>query len=132
MGTKGLDDLQARCRKYYENGARFAKWRNVLKISKDGNPSEAAIFDCTMTLAKYATICQLEGLVPIVEPEVMLDGDHDIETAFQVLIFPRKFQREWHNSLLTLYSRQYLLRCLASRSSVVASQRRRPRYTSMK
>lgn len=82
--TKGLDDLQARCRKYYENGARFAKWRNVLKISKNGNPSEAAIFDCTMTLAKYATICQSEGLVPIVEPEVMLDGDHDIETAYRV------------------------------------------------
>merc|ERR1712137_1441901 len=82
--TKGLDDLQARCKKYYENGARFAKWRNVLKISKDGNPSDVAIMECTATLAKYACICQSEGLVPIVEPEIMLDGDHDIEVAHRV------------------------------------------------
>jgi len=82
--TKGLDDLQVRCKTYYENGARFAKWRNVLKISKDGNPSDVAILECTACLAKYASICQSEGLVPIVEPEVMLDGDHSIEVAYRV------------------------------------------------
>eukprot|EP00811_Abedinium_folium_P037167 NODE_9807_length_1398_cov_2.524784.p1 GENE.NODE_9807_length_1398_cov_2.524784~~NODE_9807_length_1398_cov_2.524784.p1 ORF type:complete len:286 (-),score=104.47 NODE_9807_length_1398_cov_2.524784:330-1187(-) len=87
--TTGLDDLAERCRNYYEGGGRFAKWRNVLKISKDGNPTQSAILDCTMTLAKYATICQTEGLVPIVEPEVMLDGDHDLATAQRV------HQRVW-------------------------------------
>jgi len=82
--TSGLDDLAARAAKFYEAGARFAKWRNVLKISKDGNPTDAAILDCTMTLAKYAVICQANGLVPIVEPEIMLDGDHDLETAQRI------------------------------------------------
>eukprot|EP00811_Abedinium_folium_P035949 NODE_8700_length_1475_cov_14.614243.p1 GENE.NODE_8700_length_1475_cov_14.614243~~NODE_8700_length_1475_cov_14.614243.p1 ORF type:complete len:367 (-),score=139.61 NODE_8700_length_1475_cov_14.614243:287-1387(-) len=82
--TMGLDDLAQRCKNYYEGGARFAKWRNVLKISKEGNPSEAAILDCTVTLARYAAICQTEGLVPIIEPEIMLDGDHDLETAQRV------------------------------------------------
>lgn len=78
--TRGLDDLAERCQKYYEAGARFAKWRNILTIS-ESNPSELAIFDCCQTLAKYAAICQTAGLVPIVEPEIMLDGDHTIEKA---------------------------------------------------
>eukprot|EP00747_Dinoflagellata_sp_TGD_P145371 gnl/TRDRNA2_/TRDRNA2_176582_c0_seq1.p1 gnl/TRDRNA2_/TRDRNA2_176582_c0~~gnl/TRDRNA2_/TRDRNA2_176582_c0_seq1.p1 ORF type:complete len:385 (-),score=97.39 gnl/TRDRNA2_/TRDRNA2_176582_c0_seq1:440-1543(-) len=82
--TSGLDDLAQRAAKFYEGGARFAKWRNVLKISKDGNPTDAAIIDCTTTLAKYAVICQANGLVPIVEPEVMLDGDHDLGTAQRI------------------------------------------------
>jgi len=81
--TMGLDGLADRCKKYYEQGARFAKWRNVLTIS-DTNPTDAAILDCVNTLAKYAAICQTEGLVPIVEPEIMLDGDHSFETARRV------------------------------------------------
>lgn len=82
--TAGLDDLADRAGKFYQAGARFAKWRNVLKISKDGNPTDASILDCTTTLAKYAVICQEAGLVPIVEPEIMLDGDHDMETARRI------------------------------------------------
>jgi fructose-bisphosphate aldolase class I len=78
--TKGLDGLFERCEKYYADGARFAKWRNVLSIS-DVNPSDAAIHDCVTTLAKYAAICQAAGLVPIVEPEIMLDGNHTLERA---------------------------------------------------
>jgi fructose-bisphosphate aldolase class I len=81
--TAGMDDLAPRCAKYYEAGARFAQWRNVLTIS-DTNPTDAAIYDCVMTLAKYAAICQSEGLCPIVEPEIMLDGNHSLETARKV------------------------------------------------
>ena len=81
--TTGLDGLLERCQQYYKDGARFAKWRNVLSIS-DVNPTDAAIHDCVTTLAKYAAICQEAGLVPIVEPEIMLDGNHTLERAKQV------------------------------------------------
>jgi fructose-bisphosphate aldolase class I len=81
--TQGIDDLDARCKKYYEQGARFAKWRGVLHI-KDvlgATPSQLAIQENAMTLARYASICQANGLVPIVEPEVLMDGDFSIEVA---------------------------------------------------
>jgi fructose-bisphosphate aldolase class I len=81
--TTGLDGLFERCEQYYKDGARFAKWRNVLSIS-DVNPTDAAIHDCVTTLAKYAAICQAAGLVPIVEPEIMLDGNHTLERAREV------------------------------------------------
>lgn len=77
--TQGLDKLGERCAKYYSQGCRFAKWRAVLKISKDGCPSELAIQENAHGLARYASICQDNGLVPIVEPEVLCDGDHTIE-----------------------------------------------------
>lgn len=60
-------------------GARFAKWRAVLKITDDGCPSEAAIKETAHSLARYAAICQHAGLVPIVEPEILSDGTHDIK-----------------------------------------------------
>jgi fructose-bisphosphate aldolase class I len=91
--TAGLDDLKERCAKYYEQGARFAKWRNVVYIT-DSTPSDAAILDCVTTLAQYAATCQSEGLVPIVEPEVSLDGDHDIETCKEVTRRVWKMQYE--------------------------------------
>merc|ERR1719316_2583587 len=91
--TAGLDDLKERCAKYYEQGARFAKWRNVVYIT-DSTPSDAAILDCVTTLAQYAATCQSEGLVPIVEPEVSLDGDHDIETCKEVTRKVWKMQYE--------------------------------------
>jgi fructose-bisphosphate aldolase, class I len=81
--TQGIDDLGARCAKYYAQGARFAKWRAVLHI-KDvigATPSQLAIDENAMTLARYASICQANGLVPIVEPEVLMDGDFSIEVA---------------------------------------------------
>jgi fructose-bisphosphate aldolase class I len=81
--TSGLDGLAERCAEYYKQGARFCKWRNVLTIS-DTNPTDGAIIDCVNTLAKYAAIAQTEGLVPIVEPEIMLDGNHSMETARRV------------------------------------------------
>lgn len=80
--TQGLDDLGKRCAKYYSEGARFAKWRAVLKIGKT-EPSEVAILENAHGLARYAAICQENGLVPIVEPEVLVDGTHDIDECAQ-------------------------------------------------
>jgi len=79
VATKGLDDLQQRCAQAYQKGARFAKWRNVLQLDPaKGLPSDAAIADTVHTLARYASICQSERLVPIVEPEIVPNGTHDI------------------------------------------------------
>ena len=106
---KGIDDLDARCKAAYEQGARFAKWRNVLQIDPDkGLPSDLAITLCVHNLAQYATICQRNGLVPtaepltltiplplpltltlarlvpIVEPEIVPNGEHGIEVCAAV------------------------------------------------
>jgi len=81
--TQGIDDLDARCAKYYAAGARFAKWRAVLHIKDTigATPSQVSIDENAATLARYASICQSNGLVPIVEPEVLMDGDFPIEVA---------------------------------------------------
>merc|ERR1711988_8073 len=79
VATRGLDDLQQRAAKAYAKGARFAKWRNVLQLDPaKGLPSELGIADTVHTLARHASICQSEGLVPIVEPEIVPNGTHDI------------------------------------------------------
>jgi fructose-bisphosphate aldolase class I len=78
--AQGLDDLGKRCAEYYKQGARFAKWRAALKIDvKNGCPSETAIIENAHGLARYANICQEHGLVPIVEPEVLMDGEHSLD-----------------------------------------------------
>jgi len=78
--TQGIDDLGARCKEYYDLGARFAKWRAVLKIDVTNKlPSVVAITENAHNLARYASICQENGLVPIVEPEILSDGTHTIE-----------------------------------------------------
>jgi len=76
--TIGLDGLGERCAKYYARGARFAKWRAALKIGSH-EPSELAIAEISHGLARYAIICQENGLVPIVEPEILMDGLHTLE-----------------------------------------------------
>merc|ERR1719247_437990 len=82
---KGLDDLEKRCKEAYAQGARFAKWRNVLQIDPaTGLPSELAITLCVHNLAQYASICQRQGLVPIVEPEIVPNGTHGIEVCAAV------------------------------------------------
>lgn len=78
----GLDGLAQRCAEYYKAGARFAKWRSVVSIP--AGPSIIAVRDCAYGLARYAAIAQNAGLVPIVEPEILLDGDHDIERTLEV------------------------------------------------
>ncbi len=86
--TEGLDGLRERLEEYYELGARFAKWRAVIDISEDdGLPSSTCIQANAHALARYAALCQEAGIVPIVEPEVLMDGaaaSHDIETCYEV------------------------------------------------
>lgn len=79
----GLDNLAARCAQYKKDGCDFAKWRCVLKIGKN-TPSYQAILENANVLARYASICQSQRIVPIVEPEVLPDGDHDLDRAQKV------------------------------------------------
>lgn len=81
--TEGLDGLRDRLKEYAQMGAMFAKWRAVIAIG-DGMPSDACIKGNTHALARYAALCQEAGIVPMVEPEILLDGDHSIETCAQV------------------------------------------------
>jgi len=81
--TQGLDDLDVRCRQYKADGCQFAKWRSVLKIGTN-TPSPLAITENANVLARYAATCQAAGLVPIVEPEVLCDGDHSLERCQKV------------------------------------------------
>eukprot|EP01018_Ginkgo_biloba_P017147 Gb_29436 [translate_table: standard] len=79
---QGLDGLASRSAEYYKQGARFAKWRTVVSIPN--GPSELAVKEAAWGLARYAAISQDNGLVPIVEPEILLDGDHSIDRTLQV------------------------------------------------
>ena len=81
--TEGLDHLRQRIDEYYKLGARFAKWRAVITIEEE-IPSAACIESNAHALARYAALCQEGGLVPIVEPEVLIDGTHTIERSYQV------------------------------------------------
>jgi len=81
--TKGLDGLAERLQAYIEQGARFAKWREVYPISTI-NPTELGLHANAERLAHYAAICQEQGVVPIVEPEVLMDGDHEIDRCEEV------------------------------------------------
>ena len=86
--TVGLDKLAERLKKYYERGARFAKWRAVIDIGAGtggrGIPTMTAISVNAHALARYAALCQAAQIVPIVEPEVLMDGDHDIDRCYDV------------------------------------------------
>jgi fructose-bisphosphate aldolase class I len=81
--TEGLDGLRERLREYYGMGARFAKWRAVITIGA-GIPTRTCIEANAEALARYSALCQEAGLVPIVEPEVLIDGDHSIERCYEV------------------------------------------------
>ncbi len=82
--TEGLDGLGERLAAYYERGARFAKWRAVIDIADGGVPTWGAIKANAHALARYAALCQHHQIVPIVEPEILMDGAHDIETCDRV------------------------------------------------
>jgi fructose-bisphosphate aldolase class I len=94
--TEGLDGLGERLAEYRELGAKFAKWRAVIDIGP-GIPSYAAVSANAHALARYAALCQQEGIVPIVEPEVLMDGEHDIDRCYEVT--------EW--VLKTVYEQLY-------------------------
>tara|TARA_B100000900_G_scaffold401893_1_gene407085 strand:+ start:507 stop:1517 length:1011 start_codon:yes stop_codon:yes gene_type:complete len=80
--TEGLDGLRQRLSSYYKLGARFTKWRGVYKITKD-YPSKLSIYSNAHALARYSALAQESGMVPIVEPEVLMDGDHSAEDCFK-------------------------------------------------
>ena len=98
--TRGLDKLAPRLAKYYEQGARFAKWRAVIDVGA-GMPSYACIHANAHALARYAALCQQAQIVPIVEPEVLMDGDHDIGRCFDVTTWVLKetFQELFYNKV---------------------------------
>jgi fructose-bisphosphate aldolase class I len=81
--TEGLDGLRDRLREYFKMGARFAKWRGVITMGT-GIPSRGCIEANAHALARYAALCQEAGLVPIIEPEVLMDGDHTLERCHEV------------------------------------------------
>lgn len=83
--TEGLDGLRDRLAEYVELGARFAKWRAVITIG-EGMPSEACLEANAHGLARYAALCQEADLVPIVEPEVLMNGEHDINRSYDVTV----------------------------------------------
>ena len=95
---QGLDSLAMRCQEYKKAGCEFAKWRSPLEIDvAAGQPSDLVIEANMRDLARYALICQAEGLVPIVEPDISLKGDHDLETAVRVNV---KVQSELFKAML--------------------------------
>src|SRR5688572_28818112 len=98
--TAGLDKLPERLPKYYEQGARFAKWRAVIDIGQ-AIPTYAAIHTNAHALARYAALCQAAQIVPIVEPEVLMDGGHDIDRCYEVTEFVLKetFQQLYHQKV---------------------------------
>jgi len=96
--TIGLDKLADRLPKYYEQGARFAKWRAVIDIGA-GIPTYSAIHANAHALARYAALCQSAQITPIVEPEVLMDGDNDIDSCYEVTqqVLKETFQELYHN-----------------------------------
>jgi len=103
--TEGLDKLAKRCQEYVKLGAKFAKWRAVITIGRD-MPSTTCIASNAHALGRYAAICQANGLTPIVEPEVLMDGDHTIERCEEVT--------EW--TLNAVYEALYINRVVLEES----------------
>src|SRR5580692_1132223 len=98
--TEGLDGLRERLAEYRGLGAKFAKWRAVIDVGEHGMPSYTCINANAHALARYAALCHDEGIVPIVEPEVLMDGGHDIDRCYQIT--------EW--TLKTVFEQLYYAR----------------------
>lgn len=112
--TQGLDGLRERLTEYAALGAKFAKWRAVININiEDGMPSDTCIQANVHALARYAALCQEAGIVPMVEPEVIMDGDHDIEDCYVVT---EKVLRALFNAL---YDHQVMLEGTILKASMV-------------
>ncbi len=97
MVTEGLDGLRERCAEYFQLGARFAKWRAVIRIG-EGVPSPGCVHVNAHALARYAALSQEQGLVPVIEPEVLMDGDHDAETCAEVTAWA--LDKVWQQCML--------------------------------
>jgi len=112
--TEGLDGLRARLQEYSDLGAQFAKWRAVITIGDD-IPSTACLQANAHALARYAALCQEAGLVPIVEPEVLMDGDHGLDECFDVT------EATLHAVFNQLYEQNILLEATILKASMVIS-----------
>ncbi|MDE2259946.1 MAG: fructose-bisphosphate aldolase class I, partial [Betaproteobacteria bacterium] len=110
--TQGLDGLAQRLSEYKKLGARFAKWRAVIAVGAE-IPTHSAIAANAHALARYAAICQEQGLVPIVEPEVLMDGDHTFEIGARVS------ERVLHAVFDALYQQRVALECMLLKPSMV-------------
>jgi len=118
--TEGLDGLRERLKDYFALGARFAKWRAVLDIG-DRVPTDYAVEANTQALARYAALCQENGLVPIVEPEVLMDGAHDLARCAEVTEFVLK------RVFLRLYEARVLLEGIVLKPNMVVPGKKSPR-----
>ena len=117
--TEGLDGLRARLEEYRGLGARFAKWRAVITIG-EGIPTAYCIETNAHALARYAALCQEQGLVPIVEPEVLMDADNDIETCY------RATKRTLHKTFDELYHQRVDLEGILLKPNMVISGKGSP------
>jgi fructose-bisphosphate aldolase class I len=123
--TEGLDSLRERLAEYVGLGARFAKWRAVIAIDGDRVPTRYALETNAHALGRYAGLCQEAGLVPIVEPEVLMDGPHPIERCFDVTV------ATLHAVFHALYEQRVELEGLLLKPSMVLSGREAPRQASV-
>ncbi|MEJ5208931.1 MAG: class I fructose-bisphosphate aldolase [Lysobacteraceae bacterium] len=112
--TEGLDGLRPRLKEYAGLGAKFAKWRAVIAIS-DENPSGTCIESNCHALARYAALCQEAGLVPMVEPEILIDGNHDIDVCYEVT------EATLRSLFAALYEHNVLLEGTILKASMVIS-----------
>ena len=117
--TQGLDGLAERLQIYKTQGARFAKWREVYPISKH-NPTALGLEANAEMLARYAAVCQTEGFVPIVEPEVLIDGDHTIERSALVI------ETVLHAVFHALHRHKVVLECIVLKPSMVTPGKDHP------
>src|SRR6202012_102561 len=124
--TVGLDKLAGRLEKYYQQGARFAKWRAVIDISGHDVPSMTAIHVNAHALARYAALCQAAQIVPIVEPEVLMDGDHDIDRCYEVT------QRVLNKTFQELRVQRVALEGMILKPNMVVSGKKCPSQASVR
>jgi fructose-bisphosphate aldolase class I len=110
--TEGLDGLRTRLKEYSQMGARFAKWRAVITVG-DGIPSQGCIEANAQALARYAALCQETGLVPVVEPEVLMDGDHTLERCTKIT------QEVLHTVFNQLYTQRVTLEAMILKPNMV-------------
>lgn len=110
--TQGLDGLAQRLSEYKQLGARFAKWRAVIHIGA-GIPTPQAIASNAHALARYAAICQEQGVVPIVEPEVLMDGDHTLATSARIT------EEVLHAVFHALHQQRVVLECILLKPNMV-------------
>jgi fructose-bisphosphate aldolase class I len=112
--TEGLDGLDARLKEYFNLGARFSKWRAVINIG-ESSPSSTCVTANAHALARYAALCQENGLVPIVEPEILMDGSHTIEDSFVIT------EEVLHSTFYELYCQDVLLEGMVLKPNMVLS-----------